>query len=78
MVEDVTYLREIEILSYPTEEVFKEAVLALNLPPEQIDEKNLDAELLALMLKTTPMIVVVMVECHHRRQVHQETIRAIV
>lgn len=55
MVEDVTYLREIEILSYPTEEVFKEAVLALNLPPEEIDEKNLNAELLALMLKTTPM-----------------------
>lgn len=55
MVEDVTYLREVEILSYPTEEVFKEAVLALNLPPEQIDEKNLNAELLALMLKTTPM-----------------------
>lgn len=55
MVEDVTYLREVEILSYPTEEVFKEAVLALNLPPEQIDERNLNAELLALMLKTTPM-----------------------
>lgn len=55
MVEDVTYLREVEILSYPTEEVFKEAVLALNLPAEQIDEKNLNAELLALMLKTTPM-----------------------
>jgi hypothetical protein len=55
MVQDVTYLREIEILDYPTEEVFKEAVLALNLPPEQIDERNLNAELLALMLKTTPM-----------------------
>lgn len=55
MVEDVTYLREIEILPYPTEEVFKEAVLALNLPAEPIDEKNLNAELLALMLKTTPM-----------------------
>ena len=55
MVQDVTYLREVEILSYPTEEVFKEAVLALNLPPEEIDEKNLNAELLALMLKTTPM-----------------------
>jgi hypothetical protein len=55
MVEDVTYLREVEILPYPTEEVFKEAVLALNLPPAAIDEKNLNAELLALMLKTTPM-----------------------
>ena len=55
MVQDVTYLREVEILPYPTEEVFKEAVLALNLPPDEIDDKNLNAELLALMLKTTPM-----------------------
>lgn len=55
MVQDVTYLREVEIVPYPTEEVFKEAVLALNLPPAEIDEKNLNAELLALMLKTTPM-----------------------
>jgi hypothetical protein len=55
MVQDVTYLRAVEILPYPTEEVFKEAVLALNLPADQIDEKNLNAELLALMLKTTPM-----------------------
>lgn len=56
MVEDVTYLREIVIVPYPTEEVFKEAVLALNLPPDNgIDEKNLNAELLALILKTTPM-----------------------
>lgn len=55
MVQDVTYLKEVEILPYPTEEVFKEAVLALNLPADEIDEKNLNAELLALMLKTTPM-----------------------
>jgi hypothetical protein len=56
MVEDVTMLGVIVITPYPTEEVFKEAVLALNLPPDnQIDQKNLNAELLALMLKTTPM-----------------------
>jgi hypothetical protein len=56
MVEDITYLREIEILPYPTEEVFKEAVLALNLPAgPNVDEKNMNAELLALMLKSTPM-----------------------
>jgi hypothetical protein len=55
MVQDVTYLREVEILPYPTEEVFKEAVLALNLPSNPIDDKNLNAELLALILKTTPM-----------------------
>lgn len=56
MVEDEIYLKEIVIVPYPTEEVFKEAVLALNLPPDNaIDEKNLNAELLALILKTTPM-----------------------
>lgn len=55
MVEDITYLKEIVIVPYPTEEVFKEAVLALNLPDRGIDDKNLNAELLALMLKTTPM-----------------------
>lgn len=56
MIEDVTYLKEIVIVPYPTEEVFKEAVLALNLPADRsIDEKNLNAELLALILKTTPM-----------------------
>ncbi len=54
MVEDVTFLKEVEIVPFPTEEVFKEAVLALNVPTEAIDEKNLNAELLALMLKTTP------------------------
>src|SRR5690349_4677505 len=56
MVEDVTYLKEVVIVPYPTEEVFKEAVLALNLPSDKaIDSKNLNAELLALILKTTPM-----------------------
>jgi hypothetical protein len=55
MVQDVTYLQPIDIVPYPTEEVFKEAVLALNLPANKIDEKNVNAELLALMLKTTPM-----------------------
>lgn len=56
MVEDVTYLQEIVIMPYPTEEVFKEAVLALNLPPENLMKKdNLNEELLALMLKTAPM-----------------------
>jgi CarboxypepD_reg-like domain len=56
MSEDVTYLSEVTATAFPTEEVFKEAVLALNLPPDtQIDQKNLNAELLALILKTTPM-----------------------
>jgi hypothetical protein len=56
MSEDVTYLSAVTATAFPTEEVFKEAVLALNLPPDgQIDQKNLNAELLALILKTTPM-----------------------
>lgn len=56
LVQDVTYLQAVEVMAFPTEEVFKEAILALNLPPDKtIDNKNLNQELLALMLKTTPM-----------------------
>lgn len=57
MVDDVTYLKDVVIRPFPTEEVFKEAVLALNLPMEgdSYKSKDLSAELLALMVKTTPM-----------------------
>lgn len=57
LVQDATYLNEIVVMDFPTEEVFKEAVLALNIPVDDngIDQKNLNEELLALMLKTTPM-----------------------
>lgn len=57
LVQDVTYLSEVEVMPFPTEEVFKEAILALNLPPEKgpIDKKNLSQQLLALMVQTTPM-----------------------
>jgi ABC-type antimicrobial peptide transport system permease subunit len=56
MVPDVTYLKEVEILPFPTEEVFKEAVLALNIPMDNgVDPRAMNAELLALMLRTTPM-----------------------
>ncbi|HCM75608.1 MAG TPA: membrane receptor RagA [Cytophagales bacterium] len=56
MVPDVTYLQEVEIMPFPTEEVFKEAVLALNIPMDNgVDPKAMNAELLALMLRTTPM-----------------------
>ncbi len=56
MVEDITYLKEVTIMPFPTEEVFKQAVLALNVPFDNgIDPRNLNAELMALMLKTTPM-----------------------
>jgi len=56
MVPDVTYLKEIEIMPFPTEEVFKEAILALNIPMDNgVDPRNMNTELLALMLRTTPM-----------------------
>lgn len=55
--QDVTYLSEVIVSPFPTEEVFKEALLALNIPTEDqsIDRKNINQELLLLMLKTTPM-----------------------
>ncbi len=56
MVPDITYLQEVEIMPFPTEEVFKEAVLALNIPMDNgVDPRAMNAELLALMLRTTPM-----------------------
>ncbi len=56
MVSDTTYLREVTIMPFPTEEVLKEAVLALNLPERKnVAEENMSAELLALMIETTPM-----------------------
>lgn len=57
MVPDATYLTEVEIMPFPTEEVFKEAILALNIPTadQSIDQRNVNQELLALMMKTTPM-----------------------
>ncbi len=56
LTNDNTFLREVTILPFPTEEVFKQAVLALNVPMDSgIDPKNLNAELMALMMRTTPM-----------------------
>ena len=54
---DTTYLNEIVIIPFPTEEVFKQAVLAMNMPLDNngIDKRNFNQELMALMLKTTPM-----------------------
>ncbi|WP_161627662.1 carboxypeptidase-like regulatory domain-containing protein [Eisenibacter elegans] len=56
--EDVTNLPVIEILPYPTEELFKEAFLALELPDEeqvrQVRE-NLNRQLLTYWAYTMPM-----------------------
>jgi hypothetical protein len=55
MIHDVTYLKEIEILPFPTEEIFKEAVLALNLPKDaySMDRNNLNQALLNLMMRSS-------------------------
>lgn len=56
LTNDNTFLREVTILPFPTEEVFKQAVLALNVPMDNgIDRRNLNAELMALMMRSTPM-----------------------
>lgn len=56
LTQDTTYLPEVTIMSFPTEEVFKQAVLALNVPMDNgIDGRNFQEELMALMLKTQPM-----------------------
>ncbi|MDH5396945.1 MAG: carboxypeptidase-like regulatory domain-containing protein [Cyclobacteriaceae bacterium] len=56
MVSDTTYLKNVTIMPFPTEEVFKDAVLALNLPPDdEIDSDNLNRELLTLMMRSAPM-----------------------
>lgn len=58
MTEDTTYLPELEILPFPTEEMFKEAILAYRLP-NQGDllnmDRNLDALTLMEMARITPM-----------------------
>ncbi len=57
LVQDTTFLQEVVIVPFPTEEVFKQAVLAMNMPLDNtgIDKRNFNEELLALMVKTTPM-----------------------
>lgn len=56
LTQDTTFLPEVTIMSFPTEEVFKQAVLALNVPMDNgVDGRNFQEELMALMLKTQPM-----------------------
>jgi hypothetical protein len=58
MKEDTTYLPELEILPFPTEEMFKEAVLAYRLPNQgdlQNMDRNLDPMTLLEMARVTPM-----------------------
>jgi hypothetical protein len=56
--EDTTVLPTVEVLPYPTEELFKEAILAMDLPDEgNYDNlaENLNEELMASMFNNTPM-----------------------
>ena len=55
---DVTYLPEIEIFPYPTEELLKEAILAMNLPNRnEMDNisQNLNERVMAEMFRSMPM-----------------------
>lgn len=55
---DTTYLPEITIFPYPTEQLFKQAILAMDLPrEEEIDymKRNMDANLMAMMMENMPM-----------------------
>jgi CarboxypepD_reg-like domain len=53
---DITFLKDVVIMALPTEELFKEAVLAMNIPLDNgLDQKSMNAEMLALMARTTPM-----------------------
>ncbi|MFW5759406.1 MAG: carboxypeptidase-like regulatory domain-containing protein [Cyclobacteriaceae bacterium] len=55
--EDTTYLEEVQIFPYPTEELFKEAVLALQLPDQQQYENlrdQLDPATMAAMSRQIP------------------------
>lgn len=53
---DTTVLSTVEIFPYPTEELFKEAILALNLPiDDDSQEDNLGQEVLDRMARSMPM-----------------------
>jgi len=57
LVTDITYLDEVNIVPFPTEELFKEAIIALNLPidTDKYTNEQLSGELLAYMASITPM-----------------------
>jgi hypothetical protein len=58
LMEDTTFLPEVEIFPYPTEKLFKEAILAMQLPDEDRYSnmrRNLEQETLARMFNNMPM-----------------------
>lgn len=54
---DTSYLPEITIFPYPTEQFFKQAILAMDMPKEEEDilKRNMDATLLAMMMENMAM-----------------------
>lgn len=56
LTEDTTYLPTLEIFPYPTEALFKEAILALELPQQlDKDSPNMGEDVLARMFRDMPM-----------------------
>jgi hypothetical protein len=58
MSEDTTYLPEIEVFPYPTEELLKEAILALQIPNQNDRDaiaRNLNEQVMAQMFRSMPM-----------------------
>lgn len=56
--QDTTFLPEIAIFPYPTEEMFKEAILALEFPDQEnrdFMKKNLSPDVMAYLMEITPM-----------------------
>jgi hypothetical protein len=52
---DITYLENVDILPFLSEENFKEAILAMELPNEEELLKNrLDGEVIAMMIQSAP------------------------
>ncbi len=56
--QDTTYLPEIDIFPYPTEELLKEAILSMNLPNQNDRDaigENLDPKVMNAMFRSMPM-----------------------
>lgn len=56
--QDTTYLPELEVFPYPTEELLKEAIVNMNLPDQSDRDaisQNLNERLMAEMFKSMPM-----------------------
>lgn len=56
MDEDTTYLPEVHISSFPSERVFKEAILAMDIPDENISmNRNLNDKIMRRLLSSSEM-----------------------